>query len=102
MFGKESEIMFRLVIAEKPSVAKSLASVLGSANRRDGYLEGRGSPVATSVQTEAPTEPAGETGLRRACARGWRTSAPPLVSVLAAGYRKFCAANHKKRETATT
>ena len=62
MFGKESEIMFRLVIAEKPSVAKSLASVLGSANRRDGYLEGRGSPVATSVQTEAPTEPAGETG----------------------------------------
>ena len=62
MFGKESEIMFRLVIAEKPSVAKSLASALGSANRRDGYLEGRGSPVATSVQTEAPTEPAGETG----------------------------------------
>ena len=32
----------RLVIAEKPSVAKSLAAVLGAANRRDGYLEGNG------------------------------------------------------------
>ena len=33
---------YRLVIAEKPSVAKSLAAVLGAANRRDGYLEGNG------------------------------------------------------------
>ena len=32
----------KLVIAEKPSVAKSLAAVLGAANRRDGYLEGNG------------------------------------------------------------
>ena len=32
----------RLVIAEKPSVAKSLAAVLGAATRRDGYLEGNG------------------------------------------------------------
>lgn len=52
----------KLVIAEKPSVAKSLAAVLGATTRKDGYLEGRGSPVATSVQTEAPTEPTGETG----------------------------------------
>lgn len=33
---------YRLVVAEKPSVAKSLATVLGAANRRDGYLEGNG------------------------------------------------------------
>ena len=32
----------RLVIAEKPSVAKSLATVLGAATRKDGYLEGNG------------------------------------------------------------
>ena len=32
----------RLVIAEKPSVAKSLAAVLGAATRKDGYLEGGG------------------------------------------------------------
>ena len=30
----------RLVIAEKPSVAQSIASVLGANNRKDGYLEG--------------------------------------------------------------
>ena len=57
--------MFRLVIAEKPSVAKSLAAVLGAANRRDGYLEGRGSPVATSVQTEAPVSASAPVGTGR-------------------------------------
>ena len=34
--------MKRLVVAEKPSVAQSLAAVLGAATRRDGYLEGNG------------------------------------------------------------
>ena len=34
--------MCRLVIAEKPSVAKSLAAVLGATSRKDGYLEGGG------------------------------------------------------------
>ena len=34
--------MYRLVIAEKPSVAKSLAWVLGATGRRNGYLEGNG------------------------------------------------------------
>ena len=32
----------RLVIAEKPSVAQSLAVVLGAGQRREGYLEGGG------------------------------------------------------------
>ena len=32
----------KLVIAEKPSVAKSLAAVLGATSRKDGYLEGGG------------------------------------------------------------
>lgn len=32
----------RLVIAEKPSVAQSIASVLGAKKRYDGYLEGGG------------------------------------------------------------
>lgn len=30
----------RLVIAEKPSVGQSIASVLCAANRKDGYMEG--------------------------------------------------------------
>ena len=34
--------MKRLVVAEKPSVAQSLAAVLGATTRRDGYLEGGG------------------------------------------------------------
>ena len=32
----------RLVITEKPSVAKSISAVLGAKERRDGYLEGNG------------------------------------------------------------
>lgn len=32
----------KLVLAEKPSVAQSIAKVLGAAKREDGYLEGNG------------------------------------------------------------
>uniref|UniRef100_N2ACU6 DNA topoisomerase n=1 Tax=Eubacterium plexicaudatum ASF492 TaxID=1235802 RepID=N2ACU6_9FIRM len=38
-----------LVIAEKPSVAKSIAAVLGVGNRKDGYLEGGGFLVSWCV-----------------------------------------------------
>ena len=31
----------KLVIAEKPSVAQSLAQVIGATNKKDGYLEGK-------------------------------------------------------------
>lgn len=32
----------KLVIAEKPSVAQSIATVVGATNRKDGYMEGNG------------------------------------------------------------
>ena len=32
----------KLVIAEKPSVAMALASVIGARTRKDGYVEGNG------------------------------------------------------------
>ena len=32
----------KLVIAEKPSVAQSIAKVIGAEKREDGYLEGNG------------------------------------------------------------
>ena len=32
----------KLVLAEKPSVAQSIAKVLGVTKRQDGYLEGNG------------------------------------------------------------
>ena len=39
----------RLIIAEKPSVAQSLAAVLGAGQRREGYLEGGGWLVSWCV-----------------------------------------------------
>ena len=39
----------KLVLAEKPSVAQSIAKVLGAAKREDGYLEGNGYVVSWCV-----------------------------------------------------
>ncbi len=39
----------KLVIAEKPSVAQSLATVIGATVRKDGYLEGNGWRVSWCV-----------------------------------------------------
>lgn len=39
----------KLVIAEKPSVAQSLARVIGADKRRNGYLEGGGYLVSWCV-----------------------------------------------------
>lgn len=41
--------MYRLVIAEKPSVAQSIAKVIGATNREDGYMEGNGYLVSWCV-----------------------------------------------------
>lgn len=46
MAARKEETEMKLVIAEKPSVAKSLAAVLGATTRKDGYLEGNGWLVA--------------------------------------------------------
>jgi len=42
-------LSYRLVIAEKPSVAQAYAKVLGATNRNDGYLEGGGYIVSWCV-----------------------------------------------------
>ena len=39
----------KLVLAEKPSVAKSIAKVIGATKRCDGYLEGNGYVVSWCV-----------------------------------------------------
>ena len=39
----------KLVIAEKPSVAQSLARVIGATKRQDGYLEGNGYLVSWCI-----------------------------------------------------
>ena len=40
---------YKLVIAEKPSAAQSLAAVIGATARKDGYLEGNGWRVSWCV-----------------------------------------------------
>lgn len=39
----------KLVVAEKPSVAQSIAKVIGANKRQDGYLEGNGYLVSWCV-----------------------------------------------------
>ena len=39
----------KLVIAEKPSVAQSIAAVIGANVRKDGYMEGNGYLVSWCV-----------------------------------------------------
>ena len=39
----------KLVIAEKPSVGRTLAAVLGASKKQDGYLEGNGWLVSWCV-----------------------------------------------------
>ena len=41
--------MSKLVIAEKPSVAQSIATVLGAKERKDGYTQGNGYLVSWCV-----------------------------------------------------
>ena len=43
------QMQMKLVLAEKPSVAQSIAKVLGAAKREDGYLEGNGYVVSWCV-----------------------------------------------------
>ena len=37
-FLRKEQMQMKLVLAEKPSVAQSIAKVLGAAKREDGYL----------------------------------------------------------------
>ena len=38
---RRNEMSYKLVIAEKPSVAQSITKVIGADKREDGYLEGK-------------------------------------------------------------
>ena len=67
---------YKLVIAEKPSVAKSIAAVLKATNRKDGYLEGGGFLVSWCVGhlvELADASPSAE------CSPKWALSALPIL-----------------------
>ena len=49
IFLRKKQMQMKLVLAEKPSVAQSIAKVLGAAKREDGYLEGNGYVVSWCV-----------------------------------------------------
>lgn len=40
---------YQLVIAEKPSVARSIAGVIGAGKKQDGYMEGNGYLVSWCI-----------------------------------------------------
>lgn len=40
----KGRVIMNLVIAEKPSVAQSIAKVIGATTKHDGYLEGPAGP----------------------------------------------------------
>ena len=48
-FEKKRRMSMNLVIAEKPSVAQSIAKVTGATTKHDGYLEGSGYLVSWCV-----------------------------------------------------
>jgi len=49
IFLRKEQMQMKLVLAEKPSVAQSIAKVLGATKREDGYLEGNGYVVSWCV-----------------------------------------------------
>ena len=46
---RRNEMLYKLVIAEKPSVAQSIAKVIGAGKREDGYLKDNGYIVSWCV-----------------------------------------------------
>ena len=46
---QERNRFMNLVIAEKPSVARSIAAVIGATDRQEGYLQGNGYLVSWCI-----------------------------------------------------
>ncbi len=67
--------MYRLVIAEKPSVAMSIAKVLGATARKEGHMEGGGWPNLLS------TIPTMTSGGGRTCPSCRKTGGSPSARI---------------------
>ena len=66
----------RLVITEKPSVAKSISDVLGVTKKRDGYFEGNGYLVSWCVGHLIELEPPERYGMQW---RKWTYESLPII-----------------------
>ena len=68
--------MSKLIIAEKPSVAKSIASALGASSRADGFYEGNGLLVSWCVgHLVSPMD----AGSYDECFKKWRYDDLPIL-----------------------
>ena len=77
----------QLVIAEKPSVARSIAGVIGADQKQDGYMEGNGYLVSwcighlvSPLPMPEPMTSVSRSGAMttcRFCRRSGSTSSPP-------------------------
>ena len=75
-------------IAEKPSVARDIADVLGAKDKKDGYIEGNGYQVTWTFGISVPlrnrtnTHPTGSRGAWAACLWFRPVSASSLSATL--------------------
>ena len=76
----------QLIIAEKPSVARGIAGVIGADQKKDGYMEGNGYLVSwcighlVSLADAGPMTSVSRSGAMttcRFCRRSGSTSSPP-------------------------
>lgn len=76
----------QLVIAEKPSVARSIANVIGAYKREDGYLEGSGYIVSWCVGhlIELVQPQAYDERLKE-----WRMEDLPAGELVIPGFRRY-------------
>ena len=83
----------KLVIAEKPSVGRTLAVVLGASKKQDGYLEGNGWLVSWCVGHLAELASAEPSGAGRTCRFSRRIGSTPSARTSGTGsilYGSFC------------
>src|SRR5688572_13858745 len=64
----------KVVIAEKPSVAREYARVLGATNRKEGYLEGNGYQVTWAIGHLVRLADADEYGYEK-----WKLEDLPII-----------------------
>ena len=61
----------QVIIAEKPSVAREIAAIVGATNRKDGFIEGNGyavtGPSATWSGWQCPNSMASRVSAGKTC-----------------------------------
>ena len=72
--------MTTCIIAEKPSVARDIAHIVGATSKQDGYMEGCGYVVTWAMDTSSPLPMPEAYGFSAYKARGLAHSSQFLFS----------------------